>query len=47
MKNLEILNGLSIEELQERSEFTAIPAEEGSCYQKCVFTPDPGDPTSL
>ena len=47
MKNSEILNGLSIEELQERSEFTAVPTEEGSCYHKCVFTPEPDDPTSL
>lgn len=36
MKNLELLKGLSIEELQERNEFTAIE-ESGSCTNKCTF----------
>jgi hypothetical protein len=37
MKNLEVLTGLSIEELQERNEFTAID-ETGSCTDKCDIT---------
>lgn len=30
MKNNELLKGLTIEELQERNEFTAVPAETDS-----------------
>lgn len=36
MKNSELLNGLSIEELQERNEFSAA-ADGGCCNNKCVF----------
>ena len=39
MKNLDVLKGFSVEELQERNEFTAIMEEDsGCCTSKCDIT---------
>lgn len=37
MNKSELLKGLSIEELQERNEFTVAPDAGGCCNNKCVF----------
>lgn len=39
MNNSELLKGLSIEELQERNEFTAVAVEESTCCDH--FDPTP------
>jgi hypothetical protein len=44
MKNQKITNGLSLEELQERNEFTNIPAIE-SCEIKCLGPAEPSEPS--
>ncbi|WP_262921827.1 hypothetical protein [Flavobacterium amniphilum] len=41
MKNLDLLKGLSVEELQVRNEFTAIVEEDGCCSNKCDITTGP------
>lgn len=37
MKNSQLLKGFSIEELQERNEFTAAIEDAACCNNKCVF----------